>query len=198
MKKFSSFLGKEIVLGFLIAILSVITAMASYQGALADGAQNDFEIKGMKNLSDGNAEYLSANQEITQDYSYYDTWYINKDSNPDIAEYFQKQFSDTLLASIESSGNENPFNDAYYISKHEIPHQYFEDSDVNYETANKWNERGDRLQLLMAILAIGLAFAAWASLNKEESNLRGFFSFLSVLALVIGSVIYLFFLPIVA
>lgn len=182
----------------LIAILSVITALASYQGALADGAQNDFEIKAMKNLSDGNAEYLSANQEITQDYSYYDTWYINQDSNPDIAEYFQNQFSDKLLASIESSGNENPFNDAYYISKYEIPDQYFEDSDVNFETANKWNERGDRLQLLMAILAIGLAFAAWASLNKEESNLRGFFSFLSVLALVIGSVIYLFFLPIVA
>ena len=182
----------------LIAILSVITALASYQGALADGAQNDFEIKAMKNLSDGNAEYLSANQEITQDYSYYDTWYINQDSNPDIAEYFQIQFSDKLLASIASSGNENPFNDAYYISKYEIPDQYFEDSDVNFETANKWNERGDRLQLLMAILAIGLAFAAWASLNKEESNLRGFFSFLSVLALVIGSVIYLFFLPIVA
>ena len=198
MKKFSSFLGNEIILGLLIALLSVITAMASYQGALADGAQNDFEIKGMKNLSDGNAEYLSANQEITQDYSYYDTWFINQDSNPDIAEYFQIQFSDKLLASIASSGNENPFNDAYYISKYEIPDQYFEDSDVNFETANKWNERGDRLQLLMAILAIGLAFAAWASLNKEESNLRGFFSFLSVLALVIGSVIYLFFLPIVA
>ena len=198
MKKFSSFLGNEIILGLLIALLSVITALASYQGALADGAQNDFEIKGMKNLSDGNAEYLSANQEITQDYSYYDTWFINQDSNPDIAEYFQIQFSDKLLASIASSGNENPFNDAYYISKYEIPDQYFEDSDVNFETANKWNERGDRLQLLMAILAIGLAFAAWASLNKEESNLRGFFSFLSVLALVIGSVIYLFFLPIVA
>ncbi len=198
MKKFSSFLGNEIVLGLLIAILSVITALASYQGALADGAQNDFEIKGMKNLNDGNAEYLTANQEITQDYSYYDTWYINQESNPDIAEYFQIQFSDELLASIESSGNENPFSDAYYTAKYEIPNQYFEDSDVNFETANNWNDRGDRLQLIMAILAIGLAFAAWASLNKEESNLRGFFSLLSIIALVIGLVVYLFFLPIIA
>jgi hypothetical protein len=198
MKKFSSFLGNEIVLGLLIAILSVITALVSYQGALADGAQNDFEIKGMKSLNDGNAEYLTANQEITQDYSYYDTWYINQESNPDIAEYFQIQFSDELLASIESSGNENPFNDAYYTAKYELPNQYFEDSDVNFETANNWNDRGDRLQLIMAILAIGLAFAAWASLNKEESNLRGFFSLLSILALVIGSVVYLFFLPIIA
>lgn len=198
MKKFSSFLGNEIVLGLLIAILSVITALVSYQGALADGAQNDFEIKGMKNLNDGNAEYLTANQEITQDYSYYDNWYINQESNPDIAEYFQIQFSDELLASIENSGNENPFSDAYYNAKYEIPNQYFEDSDVNFETANNWNDRGDRLQLIMAILAIGLAFAAWASLNKEDSNLRGFFSLLSIIALVIGSVVYLFFLPIIA
>ena len=53
MKKFVSFLGNEVVLGLLIALLSVLTAVASYQGALADGAQNDFEIKGMKSLDSG-------------------------------------------------------------------------------------------------------------------------------------------------
>jgi len=198
MKKANSFLGNEIVLGLLIALLSVLTAVASFQGALADGAQNDFEIKGMKNLNDGNAEYLTANQEITQDYSYYDNWYINQEINPEIADYFQVQFSDELLTSIKASGNENPFNEAYYTTKYELPNQYFEESDVNFETANNWNDRGDRLQLILTILAIGLAFAAWASLNREESNLRGFFSLLAIISLVTGLVVYLFFLPIVA
>ena len=67
--KFLRFLGNEIVLGTLIVVLSVFTAVASYQGSVADGKQNEFEIKGMASLNDGNAEYLSANQDITQDYT---------------------------------------------------------------------------------------------------------------------------------
>lgn len=197
MKKIFSFLGNEVLLGLLIALLSVLTAVASYQGALADGAQNDAEIEGMKNLNDGNAEYLTSNQEITQDYSYYDNWYINQESNPDIAEYFQFQFSDELLTAIERSGSDNPFDEDYYNAKYELPSQYFDESDVNFEIAGNWNERGDQLQLVLTIMAIGLAFAAWASLNKEESNLRAFFSLLAIVTLVIGLVVY-FSVPVVA
>ncbi len=62
--KFLRFLGHEILLGTLIALLTVFTAVSSYQGALADGQQNDFEILGMKNLNDGNAEYLRSNNII--------------------------------------------------------------------------------------------------------------------------------------
>jgi hypothetical protein len=196
MKKFFGFLGNEILLGLLIALLSVLTAVASYQGALADGAQNDFEIEGMKNLNDGNAEYLTSNQEITQDYSYYDNWYINQETNPDIADYFQFQFSDELLTAIERSGSENPFDEEYYNAKYELPSQYFDESDVNFETAGKWNERGDQFQLVLTIMAIGLAFAAWASLNKEESNLRAFFSLLAIITLAVGLIAF-FSVPVV-
>jgi len=46
---------------------------------MADGQQNEYEIMGMKSLNDGNAEYLRANQDITQDYNYFDNWYLNLD-----------------------------------------------------------------------------------------------------------------------
>jgi len=36
MKKFFGFLGNEVFLGAMIALLSVFTAVASYQGAMAD------------------------------------------------------------------------------------------------------------------------------------------------------------------
>ena len=61
MKKTLGFLGNEIFLGTMIALLSVFTAVASYQGAMADSEQNKFEILGMQYLNDGNAEYLSKN-----------------------------------------------------------------------------------------------------------------------------------------
>ncbi len=197
MKKFLGILGNEFLLGTLISLLSIFTAIASYQGAIADGKQNDFEIEGMKSLNDGNAEYLTSNQEITQDYSYYDTWYINQETNPDIADYFQAEFSEELVTAIERSGSENPFDEAYYTAKYEIPSQYFDESDVNFETAGNWNERGDQLQLVLTIMAIGLAFAAWGSLMKEESNLRGFFSLFAIITLIIGLITY-FAVPVVA
>jgi hypothetical protein len=43
----------------------------------------------------------------------------------------------------------------------------------------------------LMIMALGLAFAAWASLMKEDSHLRPFFGLFSILALIIGVITYL-------
>ena len=192
MKKIVSFLGNEVVLGLLIALLSVLTAVASYQGALADGAQNDFEIQGMKNLNDGNVLYLESNQIWIQDDGNYDNWYINQDISPDIAAYYEGNFTELLAGAIERNGaDEYPIDDEYVNELYADAYELFDESDASFQTANDWNGRGDQLQLVLTIMAIGLAFAAWASLNKEESNLRGFFSLLAIVSLIIGLIVYL-------
>src|SRR5512137_803070 len=117
MKKFFGFLANEIFLGTMIALLSVFTAIASYQGGMADSDQNKNEILGMQNLNDGNAEYLRANQDITQDYNYYDNWYLNVDSRPEIADYYQSNFSDELQAAIARDPNA-VWDDQYYTDKY--------------------------------------------------------------------------------
>ncbi len=195
MKKVVSFLGNEILLGMLITVLSVFTAIASYQGALADGNQNDAEIKGMQALNDGNAEYLTENQNISQDYNYYDNWYINQDTNPEAADYYQFNFSQQLQDAIARDPN-TVWDDQYYTEMSAISSELFESSESNFILASDWNERGDWLQLVLTIMAIGLAFAGWASINKEESNLRAFFSLLSIITLVVG-LIYFFSTPVV-
>ena len=53
------FLGNEILLGTLIALLSIFTAFASWQGSIADSKQSEHELLAMQDLNDGNAEYLS-------------------------------------------------------------------------------------------------------------------------------------------
>jgi len=189
MKKVVSFLGNEILLGMLITVLSVFTAIASYQGALADGNQNDAEIQGMQALNDGNAEYLTENQNISQDYNYYDNWYINQDSNPEAADYYQFNFSQQLQDAI-ARDPDTVWDDQYYTEMAVTSTELFDSSEANFVLAANWNERGDWLQLVLTIMAIGLAFAGWASINKEESNLRAFFSLLSIITLVIGLVNY--------
>jgi hypothetical protein len=195
MKKVVSFLGNEILLGLLITVLSIFTAISSYWGALADGNQNDAEIQGMQALNDGNAEYLTENQNISQDYNYYDNWYINQDTNPEVADYYQFNFSQQLQDAIARDPN-TVWDEQYYTEMAATSTELFESSEDGFILASHWNERGDWLQLVLTIMAIGLAFAGWASINKEESNLRAFFSLLSVIMFVIG-MIYFFSTPVV-
>ena len=179
--KFLRVLGKEMVLGTLIAILGVFTALASFQGSMADSEQNKYEILGMQQLNDGNAEYLSANQFIVYDFNMYDGWYVTDDE--DKAAYYESSYSDELVASIEANPDD-PFNEEYYDAMYAIAHEYWDESDANFELAGQYDDRGDKLQLVMLLMALALAFAAWAALQKEESNMRTLFAFASVAVFV--------------
>lgn len=186
--KFLRFLGNEFFLGTLIALLSVFTAVASYQGGMADSKQNEFEIKGMKELNDGNAEYLRANQMIVYDYTMFDGWYTA--DTADKEEYYQASYSQELQDSIAANPDE-PFSEAYYDAMYADSYAYWNDSDADFDTAGQWDERGDGLQAVGLTLALGLAFAAWGSLAKEESKMRLIFSLLGVVMLILGLISYL-------
>ena len=186
--KFVRLLGSEIVLGTLIAILSVFTAVASYQGSVADSKQNENEVKAMQNLNDGNAEYLSANQFIVYDYTMYDGWYTTE--SEDKAAYYESSYSESLQNAI-ATDPDNPFSEDYYNSMYADANGYWADSDTAFETAGQWDNRGDGLQLVMLIMALGLAFAAWASLLKDESNMRLLFASLAVITFLAGMITYL-------
>lgn len=182
------FLGNEIVLGTLIALLSVLTALASYQGSIADSKQNEHEVKAMQELNDGNAEYLSANQFIVYDLTMYDGWYTS--DSDEKAAYYESSYSQELQDSLAANPDE-PFSEAYYDAMYATAYGYWNDSDADFERAGQWDNRGDGLQRVMLIMALGLAFAAWASLLKEESNMRLVFSAFALITLAAGMIIYL-------
>jgi hypothetical protein len=186
--KFLRFLGNEVILGTLIALLSVFTAVASYQGSIADSKQNENEVKAMQDLNDGNAEYLSANQFIVYDYTMYDGWYTT--DSDDKAEYYEFNYSEQLQNAIATEP-ENPFSEEYYDAMYASAYDLWDTSDTAFEQAGQWDNRGDGLQLVMLVMALGLAFAAWASLLKEESNMRVLFALLAVVTLVAGVIAYL-------
>jgi hypothetical protein len=181
------FLGNEVLLGTLIALLSIFTAFASWQGSIADSKQSEHELLAMQNLNDGNAEYLSANQFIVYDFTMYDGWYTA--DTADKEEYYQASYSEELQNAI-AADPENPFSDEYYDAMRAEAHEYWDSFDANSAKAGQWNTRGDGLQLVMLIMALGLAFAAWASLGKEESNMRSLFSAFALITLVIGILAY--------
>lgn len=190
MKRFFS---NEIFLGTMIAVLSVFTAYVSYEGAMADSKQNEFEIQGMKDLNDGNAEYLRANQDITQDYNYFDNWYLNVDERPEIGEYYYENFSEALQAAFDR--DQGIWDEEYYNSMYADAYAFWESSDYNFEVGSQYDERGDQLQLVMLLAALGLAFVAWASLLGAESNMRLLFSILGTIVLIAGLLVYFLMVP---
>ncbi len=185
------FLGSEIVLGTLIAVLSVGTAYASYTSAMADSDQNKYEIQGMKALNDGNTTYLEANQNLSQDYAYFDNWYTNAGVDDEKAEYYLDMMSDELatLATGDESFTEDDWV-AYEDNIFADSMQLFERSEASFKLATAWDEKGDTLQLVMLFSALGVAFAAWASLLKEDSNMRPLFALLAIVSLVVALVSY--------
>ena len=171
------FLSSELLLGTLVAVLSVFTALAGYQGSMADGDENKFNVQGQQMLTDANAEYLTANQMIVYDYSLFDGYYTAESEEK--SEYYLSSFSEDLQASF-AANEEDPFSDAYYEAVYEEPNGMFEQADELFGKSEQFNERGDALQLVMLVSALGLAFAAWASLLKEESSVRMIFAILSI------------------
>ncbi len=189
------FLGSEIVLGLLIAVLSVGTAYGSYQGAMADSEQNKYELEGMKALNDGNTEYLRVNQDVSQDFNYFDNWYANLDTNPDMADYYFDSMSVELGGLVQKMVDGQDVTDdewqAYDDAKFADAYAYFEASDVAFEQAGAYDEKGDQLQLMVLYMALGLAFVAWSSLLKEESKLRVVFAAFGIIMLIVGVVTYI-------
>ena len=181
-------IGSEWVLGLLVAILSVLIALAAYQSAIFDSKEADFNVEGQKLLTDSNSAYLEANQFVIYDFTMYDGWYINSDVNDELAQYYHDSFSESLTASMERE--EGPFDDQYYTEMYADAEAQYGEAITNFEDAQVAGDKADRLQLVVLILAVGLALAAYGSMISEESKLRTFFALFSIVSLVFGLAIY--------
>lgn len=177
--------GSEVALGTLIALLSILTAFASYQSSLAGNEENDANVEGQAILADSNAEYLRANQLLVYDYTMFDGFFIADGEDEFRAEYYRANFSEALSSTYEADP-ENPFTDAYY-------EEVFADADSSYAAATERFEdaqiagkKSNDLQQSMLIMAVGLSFSAWASLLPNKSQMRLLFAILATVALVVG------------
>lgn len=176
-------LGSNLMLGFLVTILSVFTAVANYSMYVVGGNASSHEAEGDRLLADANTAYISASQFIIVDYSMYDSYYTNQGVDDFTADYYQSQFSDALQASVDRG---NPFDDQYYEEMDADANTAFDEAFANFDLANAEGEREAGYQLAMLITAVGLAFAAYASLLDEANRLRRIFALMSLIMLVLS------------
>jgi hypothetical protein len=176
----TNWLGSNLVLGLLVTALSVFTALANYSAYTAGNQASDLEAQGDRSLANSNTGYISASQFIIVDYTMYDSYYINLDVDDFAAEYYQSQFSDDLQASVD---REDPFDDQYYDAMYKDADDLFNEAFDSFDQANVLGDQEAGYQFSMLISAVGLSFAAYASLLEEANRLRKVFAVLATLAL---------------
>ena len=176
-------LGSNLVLGFLVTALSVFTAVTNYATYRVGGQASDFQTDGDRLLANSNTAYIQATQFIIVDYSMYDGYYLNSDKDSNAAVYYQSNFSDELRASLDRN---DPFDKAYYDAMYKDSDDKFNEAFTRFDLANAAGDRESGYQLAMLIAAVGLAFAAYASLLDEANGLRRVFALMSLILLVLS------------
>ena len=180
-------LGSNLILGLLVTVLSVFTALANYSTYKVGSDASDLEAKGDRRLADSNTEYISASQFIIVDYTMYDNYYVNLDVDDFAAEYYESLFSEELQASVDRDA---PFDDGYYDAMYQSADDLFDEAFTYFDETNALGEKEAGFQFAMLISAVGLSFAAYASLLEEDNRLRGVFAVLATLSLVFGILQY--------
>jgi len=181
-------IGSNLMLGFLVSALSVLTATANYMAYHAGNVAGDHEAEGDRLLALSNTYYLEANQNIIVDYNMYDGYVINEGVDDFNAQYYQDQFSSSLVDSI---ARDDIWGEQYYNEMYSLSDDTVAEAQASFDLANTADEREAGFQLSMLIAAVGLAFAAYASLLNEENRLRAVFALISFLLLAFSALTFL-------
>jgi hypothetical protein len=176
-------LGSNLMLGFLVTVLSIFTAVANYSTYVVGGKASDYQAEGDRLLANSNTEYIRATQFIIVDYTMYDRYYVNLDKDNAAADYYQANFSDELKASLDRN---DAFDSAYSDAMYADADATFDEAFAKIDQSNAESGREAGYQLAMLITAVGLAFAAYASLLDEANRLRRVFALMSLIMLVLS------------
>ena len=85
-------------------------------------------------------------------------------------------------------------DDQYYEDVYYEPETLYENAELAFAVADDFNEVKSDLDFIIILLAIGVAFAGWASLLDDVFSLRMFFGGSSAVLLVISLVLWIMFL----
>jgi len=170
-------------LAAVVAIYSILTAVAVFSASRAESLYYDNVYIAQAHLNDANELSIEANLRILHDLGVWEQIRVHElaGSDPAIIEFLYGQFSAEAQASLKRSG------EADEIYEQEVRSVQIEEREMammSFEHATAWSRRAGTYQVLAGVLAIGLAFAAWAALMDGTGFVRWLFALVAALILV--------------
>jgi hypothetical protein len=181
----------EPALGAMVAIFGILTAYAAWQAGVLGGDSAEQYFIGLSDLSEANSYYASGDQEYVQDNSLFIQLEIQDQLLEDadytaIEDVLTPYFSEAANLAMEKGDWDE---DIYAAEIYHDANILFENSAEAFIAAQELDALGDSYELLVLLLALGLGFAAWASLMRADGWTRYIFGGMGAILLVI-SIIY--------
>ena len=170
-------------LAALVTIYGILTAIIIFSASRAEELYYDNVFISQSQLSDASEIAIEAHIRLLHDRTVWEQMQIRElsGSDPEIMEFLFSQLSAEAQASLErSQGADETYLEELY-SAHNVER---EKAMKSFDLAAAWSRRAGVYQMLATVLAVGLAFAAWASLMEKTSRMRLVFAFAAALVLL--------------
>jgi hypothetical protein len=171
------------ILATLVTIYGVLIAIVIFSSSQAQGLYYDNVFISQSHLSDASELSLEAQLNAFHDLNVLEQMRAHELSgaDPELIEYLYGHLSASAQASLIRSGD----LDGIYADEMYAAHLVERERAMRaFDLAAAWSERSGTYEVITTILAVGLAFAAWASLIEKAINVRWMFTIISTLILV--------------
>lgn len=172
--------------GFLAALVTIygcLMALVVFSASHADGLYYDNVFVSQSQLNDASELAIEAHIGVLHDFDVLEQIQTLEFSgaDPEVIEFLYGHLSAEAQASLERSGE---IDEIYGQEVYAVPSLERELATRSFDLAAQWSDRANAYEALATALAVGLAFAAWASLLERTNAVRWMFTILATLMLV--------------
>lgn len=167
----------------MVAIYSILTAVMAFSTARAEGLSSDNAFIFLSHLTDSVDLSLGAHALFEHDLRLFEQIQVHQisGSDPEIIEFLEGQYSPEAQANLERSD----WPDQTYWEEIFFHHNVERDLAMrSIGLAAAWSERSSTYQTVVTLLAVGMAFTAWASLMERAGRIRWLFTAVAGLILI--------------
>lgn len=173
-----SVLESQLVLGAMVAVLTVATAYVAYRSAASSLNSSTLDFYAAKEMQHATLLHLSGNANYMIDLTAYNGYSLLKDRDPDLAAESLSRASEDLLAGLDRPGG--PFDEEYKQVRYGEARAALDRAQALYDRADRASVQAEHFALASGILSIGLGATAWAALLQRRSLLRMIFAVLAL------------------
>lgn len=171
------------LLASMVAVYGILTALTIFASSRAEGLYYDNVFIAQAQLNDASELAIEAHIEVSRDLNVLEQMQIQElaGAGLEMTEFLYGHLSADAQASLERSGGiDETYIEGMYLS-HNVER---ERSMRSFDLAVAWSERSSTHETLATMLAVGLAFAAWASLIENAGVIRWVFTAIATLILM--------------
>lgn len=177
----------SILLAALLTVYGIIAAVAAYQSAQAGGKEAEMNAVGLLDIARSIDAYSLADQTVNQD-STAITQLLLADVSGATDEVYDIWFNTLSEDAITAFERSEDLDDAYFDSLYADADALNNNAFAAYDAAGEWGNVGDAYDLVLLVVAFGLALAGWGAVSEHDIIAP---AFAAISTLVLVFVIYL-------